>query len=108
MKENTSAWIGISLLALICATSFFCSDAYAQAQTAAIADDDGLEEIIVTAQRRETDLSRTALAASVISGQDIVDRGIRDLVELQYATPSLIIADYGSANVFNIRGIGND
>lgn len=106
MKENNSAWNGISLLALICATSFFCSDAYAQAQTAAIADDDGLEEIIVTAQRRETDLSRTALAASVISGQDIVDRGITDLVALQYATPSLIIADYGSANVFNIRGIG--
>jgi len=103
MKDTRSAWLGISLLAATLASFSFNTNSYAQS---AAADDDALEEIIVRAQRRETDLSRTALAASVLSGQDLVDQGVVDIVALQYAVPSLIIADYASANVFNIRGIG--
>jgi iron complex outermembrane receptor protein len=104
MKEISSACSGISLLALICASSFISTYAYAQSQ--ASAGDDVLEEIVVTAQRRETSLQRTALAASVITGEGLVDRGITGLTAIQYAVPSLNISDFGSANVFNIRGIG--
>jgi iron complex outermembrane receptor protein len=104
MKEMTSIRSGVWSLALICAASLFSSNA--ASQTGASAGDDEIEEIVVTAQRRETNLMQTALAATVLTGEDLVDRGVTGLVAVQYAVPSVTIADYGSANVFNIRGIG--
>ena len=82
MKEFTSARSSILRFAFICAASFLSTGANAQSQSPAAAGDVALEEIVVTAQRRETDLQRTALAASVLSGQDLVDQGVTDLVAL--------------------------
>ena len=65
-----------------------------------------LEEVIVTAQRRETNLQRTALAATVLTGEELRAKGVTDLIDVQYVAPSVNISDFGSANVFNIRGIG--
>jgi len=76
------------------------------AQAANEAGDGFLEEVIVTAQRRESNLQTTAIAASVLSGDDLSEKGVDDLAMIQYAVPSVHISDFGSANVFNIRGIG--
>ena len=65
-----------------------------------------LDEIVVTAQRRVSNLQETALAVTVISGDALKEKGVRDLVDVQYVAPSVTISDFGSANVFNIRGIG--
>jgi iron complex outermembrane receptor protein len=65
-----------------------------------------LEEVIVTAQRRSEDLQNTGVSASVLTGEDLLDKSVHGLTALQYAAPSVTISDYGSANVFNIRGIG--
>jgi iron complex outermembrane receptor protein len=67
---------------------------------------DGLEEIIVTAQRRAENLQDVPIAASVLTGDMLADKGVNNIVELQYAAPGFTVADYGSANVLNIRGIG--
>ncbi|MGK2926434.1 MAG: TonB-dependent receptor [Lysobacterales bacterium] len=82
----------------------FCLDV--QAQSAQENEAGVLEEVIVTAQRRETNLQRTGLAATVLSGQELAAKGVTDLVDIQYVAPSVNISDFGSANVFNIRGIG--
>lgn len=65
-----------------------------------------LEEVIVTAQRREQNLQETALTATVLSGDLLKAKGVEDLVSVQYISPSITVSDFGSANVFNIRGIG--
>lgn len=65
-----------------------------------------LEELVVTAQRRTEDLQDTGVSASVLTGDDLVDKSVFGLTALQYAAPSVTISDLGSANVFNIRGIG--
>jgi iron complex outermembrane receptor protein len=65
-----------------------------------------LEELIVTGQRRTEDLQSTGVSASVLNAEDLVDKSVFGLTALQYAAPSVTISDYGSANVFNIRGIG--
>lgn len=65
-----------------------------------------LEEIVVTAQRRESNVQDTALAVTVLSGDALKAKGITDLVDIQYIAPSVTISDFGSSNVFNIRGIG--
>jgi iron complex outermembrane receptor protein len=67
---------------------------------------DGLEEIIVTAQRRAENLQDVPIAAAVLTGDMLAEKGVTNIVELQYAAPGFTVADYGSANVLNIRGIG--
>jgi len=89
------------LLGLGCSGALISIDAPAQTTPSG-----GLEEIIVTAQRRELNLQTTGVSASVLTGDLLVDKGVTDLYDLQYAAPSVTIAGYGSANVFNIRGIG--
>ncbi len=66
----------------------------------------GVEELVITAQRRTEDLQTTGVAATVLTGEDLKDKSVYGLTAVQYAAPSVTISDYGSANVFNIRGIG--
>jgi outer membrane receptor protein involved in Fe transport len=107
MKSNHTAYRrGFGAVALCLA---ILPGAHALAQSSAseqTANEGVLEEVIVTAQRRETNLQRTALAATVLSGQELKAKGVTDLVGVQYVAPSVNISDFGSANVFNIRGIG--
>jgi len=106
MKVHQSIWNPVSLLLVCSATLLFSLDSFAQNRESGGDESLMLEEVIVTAQRRETNLQTTALAVSVLSGQELLDKGAFNLVSLQYVAPSVNIADFGSANVFNIRGIG--
>ena len=109
MKFNhtTKKAIRVAALGLIALVSL---DARAQDQTQTQAEETGeymgLEEVIVTAQRREENLQETALSATVLSGELLDAKGIDDLVAVQYISPSVTVSDFGSANVFNIRGLG--
>jgi iron complex outermembrane receptor protein len=78
----------------------------AQAQSEQASESMVLEEVIVTAQRRDENLQETALSATVLLGDLLNAKGIDDLVGVQYISPSITVSDFGSANVFNIRGIG--
>jgi iron complex outermembrane receptor protein len=70
------------------------------------AEENVLEELIVTATRRSTGLQTTASAATVLTGDMMEKKAVFDLVQLQFASPGISIGDYGSANTFNMRGIG--
>jgi len=61
---------------------------------------------VVTAERRSSSVQETALAVTVLSGDALRAKGVTDLVDVQYIAPSVTISDFGSANVFNIRGVG--
>jgi iron complex outermembrane receptor protein len=63
-------------------------------------------DIVVTAERRSTSLQRTAVAATVLTGEDLVRKSINTVEQLQFATPSLTVNTSGQSNSFNIRGIG--
>ncbi len=93
----------IPLLAMACSAALFGTDARAQAP---IVEVDSLEEIIVTAKRRNEDLQTTSISATVLSQDLLENKGVTDLYALQYAAPAVTVTQYGSANVFNIRGIG--
>jgi len=67
-----------------------------------------VELVIVTAERRAVDLQKTTLAATVLSGDDMIKKGVYNLTSLQTAAPGITINDYGSANVFNMRGVGRE
>jgi iron complex outermembrane receptor protein len=99
MKRIHAAEGGVVLFVFI---ALFCADSYAQTSSG----DTPLEEVVVTAQRRTTDIQSTALAVSVLTGDLLEEKGITNLEFIQYAAPSVKISNYGSANVFNIRGVG--
>jgi len=69
----------------------------------------GLSEVVVTAQKRETNLQKTPIAITVNSGEDLENRRVKSLADLgDGSIPSLRIAPFFSRNsAFNIgiRGI---
>ncbi|WP_417449507.1 TonB-dependent receptor [Kordiimonas sp.] len=82
---------------------------------AAFAQDDqtsagyALEEILVTAQKREATLLETPVAVSAIGGSTMELAQARDLGSLQTLVPSLQIVQRASASntSFSVRGIGS-
>lgn len=65
-----------------------------------------LETLVVTAERRTTNLQTTPIAVSALSGEQLQAKGIDTVDALQFATPSLTVNNFGQGNDFNIRGIG--
>ncbi|WP_428152045.1 TonB-dependent receptor [Brevundimonas sp.] len=81
----------------------------AHAQTAPSADNDQastLDEVVVTAERRTSNLQTTAVAASVLSGEELANKGVSNIETLQFSVPSVTVQNSGQGNSFNIRGIG--
>ena len=71
------------------------------------AANDGLGDIVITAQRRSENLQRSAIAASAVSGTDLANAGVTDVANVSKLVPSLVVAQSsGSATNFYIRGVG--
>lgn len=67
-----------SVLAIL-TTTMLVTPSFAWAQDAADEDRGGLEEIIVTAQKREEGLSRVPISISAVSGESISETGTANL-----------------------------
>ena len=76
----------------------------------AMASDDG-GDIIVTAQRRATDLEKTPIAISVFTGRTLADKDIRDVRDLAGQVPNLFVPRTSishTTQTFALRGIGEN
>ncbi len=67
---------------------------------------DSSQDIVVTALRRNDKLSQTPIAASVLSGSDLANKGVVNIDALQFAVPSVVVNNFGQGLEFNVRGIG--
>lgn len=66
-----------------------------------------LEEVIVTARRREESLQETPVAISAFSAEDLLVQGIANTRDLQESVPGLIFSEQGNKSpAIFIRGIG--
>src|SRR4051812_25057720 len=74
------------------------------AQTAEPASE--LQEVIVTAERREVNLQDTPASATVLTAQDLADKGVDNVLEIQMVAPSVAINTYNRSTFINIRGVG--
>jgi len=83
----------------------FAAGAWAQAT-----DTSELEQVIVTAQRREQSAQDVGVALSVLSGDQLSARGVTNVNQLQYQTPSLeVVPAFGGGQPqFRLRGVGFD
>jgi iron complex outermembrane receptor protein len=72
------------------------------------ADYRGMEEVVVTAQKRASTVQDTAIAVSAFDGDALDDRQISTTSELQFSVPNMM---FGKGNFegssISIRGVGN-
>lgn len=72
----------------------------------------GLDEIIVTAQKRSENLQQIPIAITALSGEALESKGIENIADLGPAIPNVVIggasASGNAAASFFIRGIGLD
>ncbi len=80
----------------------------ALAQTAAAGDDGKIQEVIVTAQRIAQPASKTPLALSVVSGDDLKQAGAVNASTLTELVPNVQVANVGGATTISIRGVSSN
>jgi len=72
-------------------------------------DSGQLEEIVVTAAKREATIETTAISITAVSGADIVDRGFTDLASLLQTVPGVSIRTSGPGMTeFEMRGVASN
>lgn len=70
------------------------------------AENNGYNDIIVTAQKREQSLQDVSVAVSAVSADTLANAGISNLQDMQQLVPSVTFGnDFNQAKVF-IRGVG--
>jgi iron complex outermembrane recepter protein len=68
-----------------------------------------LEQIVVTAEKRETTVETTPISLTAVSGADILNRGITDLASLMQSVPGVSIRTSGPGMTeFEMRGVASN
>jgi outer membrane receptor protein involved in Fe transport len=102
MGMKTRAHLAIVFFAAI-ATS---SPTWAQTQ-APSAEPAALDEIVVTAEKREESINNVPMAVSAFSGSQLVALGIKNVQDLTEVVPGLTFAQTNfSTPVYTLRGVG--
>ena len=79
-------------------TEFESSSSYSESQ--------GIEDVIVTATRRETSIMETPLAISAVTQDELTRYGITNIKDLSYSLPGLAIQNSDTnAPIITLRGI---
>ncbi|RYD66137.1 MAG: TonB-dependent receptor, partial [Sphingomonadales bacterium] len=104
--KNRALWLGASALAFVWSGSAAAQTETASPQGAEAVQTEGDGEIIVTATRRNENLMTSAISATVLTGNDLENRGVVNVDALQFAMPSIVVNNFGQGNDFNVRGIG--
>jgi iron complex outermembrane recepter protein len=74
--------------------------------TTAAATPDVVAEIIVTGERHPEKLQKISIAAVALSGEELQQRGVISIDDLQYVSPSITVTNEVQVSNINIRGIG--
>ncbi len=95
-KKNFVSFLP-AILALACSTTSFAQESGA------------IEEVVVTATKREQTLQEVPVAVSVIDADTVSKAQINDILDLQASVPSLRVTQLQSSGNTNfiIRGFGN-
>ena len=97
------------VLAFACAFAFISECALAQVSSPATIESSGtLEEVVVTAERRSSDIQRTATSVSVRGGQELEQQGRYTLTDILHDVPGVSGGDpaVGGSGGSETRGGG--
>ena len=95
------SWIGRGAAALV-----YSLPIAAMAQNAAAPDDELIQEIIVTAQKRATSLQEVPFSIAAVTNEDMKESGVSNIVDIGRNVPGLYVTDLGPGqSQVAIRGI---
>jgi iron complex outermembrane receptor protein len=112
--DSVKTWVAIVALQAIAPLTLHAQGA------AGAKDTNTLEEVVVTAERRSSDLQDVALAVTVIGGDTIAKLGSADIGQILQLVPSLVMQNVSGGNStqsvqgsgappnITIRGLGTD
>jgi iron complex outermembrane recepter protein len=108
MSVSRKISLMFSAAAVLSSAGAFAQSAPADATPPAeAASDGGLQEIVVTAQQRNENLQKAAVALSVVTGEELQKAGIVSVDTLQKSVPALQVANGAVGNFIFIRGVGS-
>ncbi len=67
-----------------------------------------IEEIVVTAERREGTLQETPIAVTAVTKEDIQMRNLDDFSQVQFVAPGLVFSEIADMAQITMRGVGVD
>src|SRR5215468_9444393 len=107
-ETNLGGRRGMKSCLLLFALSTLAAGATSQAQEQAPAAEagaaGGLQEVVVTATRREENLSKVPISVMALTAESLDARGIKDFSEVARFTPGVNFDNSGTNNI-SIRGI---
>ncbi|HWJ35545.1 MAG TPA: TonB-dependent receptor plug domain-containing protein, partial [Steroidobacteraceae bacterium] len=101
--------VGTSIAAiLILAATFDPAAMAAPAAASASGDNTGLDEIVVTAEKRNSTVQATPIAMTALSGADLLQENINSVIDLVGTVPGLSVRTAGPGQTeYEMRGLGS-
>ncbi|QUT04623.1 TonB-dependent receptor [Sphingobium phenoxybenzoativorans] len=104
MKGTRKLWLaGASLAAIVTPGT-----AFAQAGEEGAQSSGGIEDIVVTAQKRSENLQKTPAAVTALSPEVLTQAGVTDLRSVQALVPAARFQPEGNTTQVFLRGIGSN
>jgi len=107
MFGRTGVTLVTALSTLISANLAHAQEQTVESQSTAAAAHPGLEEIVVTAQKRSQYINEVPIAVSAFTGDELQDLGVTDTRDLGKIVPGLSYSESGySVPIYTLRGVG--
>src|SRR5665213_4135524 len=100
---RTSTYLLLAGASLLASTAAFAQDAAPPADNGR-----GLQDIIVTAQRKAENVINVPLSIQAITGSALKDENIESFNELNFTTPGFLTQSGTGYTEAFIRGVGNN
>lgn len=71
------------------------------------AENAGLEEILVTAQRKSENIQGVPVSIAAVSAETVSNLNLQDLKDIQFAVPNMTFGEGINYSLVNIRGVGS-
>jgi iron complex outermembrane receptor protein len=91
---------------LLCSAALGILFALSPQSARAAGPNDQIDEVVVTAQKRNENIQDVPIAMTALSADDLAGKAVTRSSDLQYAAPALTVTDAGLTQSVNIRGIG--
>ncbi len=77
-----------------------------QAAAGATEAAESIEEVIVSARKRDESVQSVPISIAVLNGAELTDGGVLRSSELQYAVPGFLVQNYETRATITMRGVG--
>lgn len=105
MRNGSKTWlIGASTVAILISSAAHAQSAPQPAEE----ENGGIEDIVVTAQKRDENLQKTPVAVTALGGELLVQAGSTDLRAVQNLTPGARFQQQGATTQVFLRGVGSN